>query len=90
MISPMLRLAPGVFQLRGFPPNTINVYLVGAVLVDAGTPSARLGVWCPHEPLPDQDRVGRFVAAAAHHAAGVVDDAFEHGHAAASSQLSET
>lgn len=37
----MRRLAPGVHQLRGFPPNTVNVYLVGTVLVDAGTPSAR-------------------------------------------------
>jgi glyoxylase-like metal-dependent hydrolase (beta-lactamase superfamily II) len=37
----MLTLAPGVSQLRGRPPNTINVYLVGSVLVDAGTPGAR-------------------------------------------------
>ena len=34
-------LADGVQQLRGFPPNTINVYLVGDVLVDSGTPGAR-------------------------------------------------
>jgi hydroxyacylglutathione hydrolase len=31
------RLADGVYQLGGFPPNAINVYLVGDVLVDAGT-----------------------------------------------------
>ncbi|MEY2441893.1 MAG: hypothetical protein QOJ46_1319, partial [bacterium] len=37
----MRALAPGVRQLSGFPPNTINVYLVGDVLVDAGTPAAR-------------------------------------------------
>jgi glyoxylase-like metal-dependent hydrolase (beta-lactamase superfamily II) len=37
----MRALAPGVRQLGGFPPNTINVYLVGDVLVDAGTPAAR-------------------------------------------------
>jgi hydroxyacylglutathione hydrolase len=30
-------LAPGVWQLRGFPPNAINVYLVEDVLVDAAT-----------------------------------------------------
>jgi glyoxylase-like metal-dependent hydrolase (beta-lactamase superfamily II) len=33
-------LARDVRQLGGFPPNTINVYLVGDVLVDAGTPAA--------------------------------------------------
>ncbi len=33
----MRRLAPDVWQLRGFPPNAINVYLVGDVLVDAAT-----------------------------------------------------
>jgi glyoxylase-like metal-dependent hydrolase (beta-lactamase superfamily II) len=37
----MRSLARGVRQLRGIPPNTINVYLVGDVLVDAGTPAAR-------------------------------------------------
>jgi hydroxyacylglutathione hydrolase len=30
-------LAPGVFQLSGFPPHGINVYLMGDVLVDAAT-----------------------------------------------------
>ena len=33
----MKELAPGLFQLRGFPPNGINVFLMGDVLVDAGT-----------------------------------------------------
>jgi hydroxyacylglutathione hydrolase len=31
------RLADGVWQLRGFPPNGINVFLIGDVLVDAAT-----------------------------------------------------
>jgi glyoxylase-like metal-dependent hydrolase (beta-lactamase superfamily II) len=30
----------GVFMLRGWPPNAINVYLVGDVLLDAGTRQA--------------------------------------------------
>jgi hydroxyacylglutathione hydrolase len=30
-------LAPGVWQLRGFPPNGINVYLVEDVLIDAAS-----------------------------------------------------
>ena len=37
----MRELAPGVFGLRGLPPDAINVYLVGDVLVDAGTRWAR-------------------------------------------------
>ena len=37
----MRPLAEGVFQLRGFPPNAVNVYLVGDVLVDAATRHAR-------------------------------------------------
>src|SRR6187549_3185364 len=37
----MRELAPEVRQLHGTPPNTINVYLVDDVLVDAGTPAAR-------------------------------------------------
>lgn len=37
----MRKLAPGVWQLHGVPLNTINAYLVGDVLVDAGTPLAR-------------------------------------------------
>jgi hydroxyacylglutathione hydrolase len=31
------RLADGVWQLKGFPPNAINVYLLEDVLVDAAT-----------------------------------------------------
>ncbi|GLZ29577.1 hypothetical protein Lesp02_17670 [Lentzea sp. NBRC 105346] len=37
----MRQLAPGVHQLLGRPPHTINAYLVEDVLVDAGTPAAR-------------------------------------------------
>ncbi len=37
----MRTLAEGVHQLEGRPANAINVYLVGDVLVDAGTPSAK-------------------------------------------------
>ena len=33
----MKELAPGVEQLSGLPPNAINVYLVGDVLIDAAT-----------------------------------------------------
>ena len=33
----MRELARGVWQLRGFPPNAINVYLVEDVLIDAAT-----------------------------------------------------
>ena len=33
----MKRLADGVWQLRGFPPNAINVFLMEDVLVDAAT-----------------------------------------------------
>lgn len=36
----MRQLADGVYQLSGWPPNAINVYLVGDVLVDAGTRQA--------------------------------------------------
>jgi hydroxyacylglutathione hydrolase len=32
----MRELADGVWQLSGFPPNNINVYLLGDVLIDAG------------------------------------------------------
>jgi glyoxylase-like metal-dependent hydrolase (beta-lactamase superfamily II) len=31
------QLADGLYQLRGFPPNAINVYLIGDVLVDAAS-----------------------------------------------------
>ena len=33
----MKKLADGLYQLRGFPPNAINVFLMGDVLVDAAT-----------------------------------------------------
>jgi len=36
----MKRIADGLYQLRGFPPNAINVYLADDVLVDAGTRQA--------------------------------------------------
>jgi hydroxyacylglutathione hydrolase len=34
------QLADGVYMLKGFPPNAINVYLVGDVLIDAATRQA--------------------------------------------------
>jgi glyoxylase-like metal-dependent hydrolase (beta-lactamase superfamily II) len=33
----MREVADGVWQLRGFPPNAINVYLMGDVVVDAAS-----------------------------------------------------
>jgi hydroxyacylglutathione hydrolase len=33
----MRKLADGVFQFRGIPPDAINVYLAGDVLIDAAT-----------------------------------------------------
>lgn len=33
----MRPIAPNVWQLGGFPPNAINVYLIGDVLIDAAT-----------------------------------------------------
>ncbi|HEY2141757.1 MAG TPA: MBL fold metallo-hydrolase [Solirubrobacteraceae bacterium] len=36
----MKQLADDVHMLRGFPPNAINVYLVGDVLIDAATRQA--------------------------------------------------
>ena len=33
----MKRVADGLHMLGGFPPNAINIYLMGDVLVDAGT-----------------------------------------------------
>jgi hydroxyacylglutathione hydrolase len=33
----MRQLAPNVWQLDGFPPHAINVYLIGDVLIDAAT-----------------------------------------------------
>lgn len=37
----MKQVAPDVWQLRGLPPNAINVYLAGDVLIDAATRRAR-------------------------------------------------
>jgi glyoxylase-like metal-dependent hydrolase (beta-lactamase superfamily II) len=37
----MKQLAEDVYQLRGWPRNAINVYLVGDVLLDAGTRQAQ-------------------------------------------------
>jgi hydroxyacylglutathione hydrolase len=33
----MKRLADGVEQLAGFPPNAVNIYLADGILIDAGT-----------------------------------------------------
>jgi glyoxylase-like metal-dependent hydrolase (beta-lactamase superfamily II) len=37
----MKQLADGLYQLNGFPPNAINVYLAGDVLIDAATKQAK-------------------------------------------------
>ena len=37
----MKQLADGLYLLRGFPPNAINVYLLEDVLIDAGTRQAQ-------------------------------------------------
>ena len=37
----MKEIADGVFQLGGFPPNAINVYLMNGVIVDASTRYAK-------------------------------------------------
>ena len=37
----MREVAAGVWKLSGMPPNAINVFLVGDVLVDAATRHAR-------------------------------------------------
>ena len=37
----MRELAPDLHMLKGFPPNAINVYVMGDVLVDAATRHAR-------------------------------------------------
>lgn len=34
----MREVAPGIFQITGFPPSAINAYLAGEVLVDTGLP----------------------------------------------------
>ena len=45
-------LADDVLYLRGRPRGLINAYLVGDVLVDAGTPLARLGCYEDSEGVP--------------------------------------
>jgi glyoxylase-like metal-dependent hydrolase (beta-lactamase superfamily II) len=37
----MTELTPGLWQLAGFPPQAINIYLAGDVLIDCGTRWAR-------------------------------------------------
>jgi len=37
-IAAMRELAPDLWQLDGFPPNGVNVYVIGDVLIDAGSP----------------------------------------------------
>lgn len=37
----MRQLAPDVWQLDGFPPNSINAYVIGDVLIDSGAPLDR-------------------------------------------------
>ncbi len=37
----MKQIAPNVYKLSGIPPNAINIYLAGDVLIDAGTRIAR-------------------------------------------------
>ena len=37
----MEQLADGVFRLRGFPPDAINIYVIDDVLLDAGTVFSR-------------------------------------------------
>ena len=36
----MKQLADDVYMLSGFPPNAINIYVIGDVLIDAGTRQA--------------------------------------------------
>ena len=50
----MKELAPGLWQLSGFPPQGINVYLMGDVLVDAATRRAR-----PAHPAAAEGPQGR-------------------------------
>jgi len=47
----MKELAPGLDQLRGFPPNAVNVYVAGDVLIDAAT---RLDGWHLKRQLQDR------------------------------------
>lgn len=57
----MKQLADGLWQLGGFPPNAINVYVLGDVLIDAGTKFA-------HRRILRQTRRHRLTAHALTHA----------------------
>src|SRR3954464_7373908 len=48
----MKEVAPGVFQLKGFPPNAINVWLMGDVLVDAATKQSGKRIFSELEGRP--------------------------------------
>ena len=37
----MKELADGIWQLTGFPPDNVNIYVLGDVLIDAGMASTR-------------------------------------------------
>ena len=37
----MREIAPNLWQLSGFPPHAINIYVIGNVLIDAGTKFAK-------------------------------------------------
>lgn len=57
----MRRIADGLHRLRGFPPNALNVYLMGDVLVDAASRHA-------HRRILGQLRGHRLAAHALTHA----------------------
>lgn len=57
----MRRIADGLHRLRGFPPNALNVYLMGDVLVDAASRHA-------HRRILGQVRGHRLTAHALTHA----------------------
>ncbi len=48
----MKQLADGLYLLRGFPPNAINVYLAEDVLIDAGTRQAEARIMHQIEDRP--------------------------------------
>ena len=41
---PVKELAPGLFQLKGFPPNGFNVYVMGGVVIDARSKTDHRGI----------------------------------------------
>ncbi|MBS0207736.1 MAG: MBL fold metallo-hydrolase [Planctomycetes bacterium] len=68
----MREIAPDVWQLAGFPPHAINIYLVGDVLIDAGTrwSPGRIGRQLEDQPIrllalthvhPDHQGAARWV-----------------------------